>query len=163
MLCAGGGHPWLASYGTAVATVLTSSSLSLPFQAAISVGNWDEALTIYSTGKNSFSGVSRRTFLVSNPSWWHQGQGGLWGFAAGAFPSLPNSIRSPCPAHKVSTRKLMLAFGLTSGIYCAVQRLPMDTHYSPCLAVQSAPCISRHPAALRQPGAQRPRAPGGHD
>ncbi len=34
-------------------------------QSAISAGNWDEALTIYSTGKNSFSGASRRTFFVS--------------------------------------------------------------------------------------------------
>lgn len=35
-------------------------------QAAMAAGNFTEALSIYSTGKNSFSGLARRTFFVSD-------------------------------------------------------------------------------------------------
>lgn len=46
---------------------LTCPCRLLP-QAALAAGNWAEALTLYSSGKNSISGLSRRSFSVSQLS-----------------------------------------------------------------------------------------------
>ncbi len=39
-------------------------------QNAISAGNWEEALNVYATGKNSISGASFRTYYVSAMHAW---------------------------------------------------------------------------------------------
>ncbi|KAG2484407.1 hypothetical protein HYH03_016821 [Edaphochlamys debaryana] len=51
------------SYASNVIGYVNMTADLCDIQAAVAAGNFDEALSIYSTGKNSFSGLARRTFF----------------------------------------------------------------------------------------------------